>query len=438
MRCCENLLLVGWLLLTSFAALAGDQMQVRHRVDAAAERLVFELSKSADYTYFTLNNPHRLVIDLMQIQERSVFTKQSFRSPMVKRVRYSTPKSAADTRLVVELNPSVEKDVFDLPASGESGFRVVVDLVNPGTVSTVSAKTDIPNRNQNVMVVIDPGHGGVDPGSIGPAGTYEKHITLPISKRLANLLNQESGFEAALTRDRDIYISPNDRPLIAVEKNADLMVSIHADAFTTPQPSGASVWVLSKGRADSELGRLLEQSERASRLMGPAADVIEDRETERYFAETIFNMSMDYSRANSYSLSEKLLGEMRQVTKLHKKTTQSASFAVLTAPETTSILVELGFISNPKEEKNLISPAHQQRVARALFNGIKDYYRRNPPEGTLLARKKSQDVPYMVKSGDSLSRIAQRHGISVSDLKQRNDLDSDRIRIGQQLIIPSS
>jgi N-acetylmuramoyl-L-alanine amidase len=308
-------------------------------------------------------------------------------------------------------------------------------------VSPVSSNPAVnataPIRDKDIIIVIDAGHGGVDPGSIGPSGTYEKNITLSISKMLAKRINAQAGFRAVLTRESDYYISPNERPRIAVRENADLMVSIHADAFTTPQPRGGSVWVLSKGRADSELGRLLEQTERSSELLGPAADVIEDRDTERYFAETILNMSMDLFRAHSYELSNEMIKDMKGVTKMHKKTPQSASLAVLTAPETPSVLVEVGFISNPEEEKNLNWAKHRERLAEALFVSIKRYFRKTPPDGTLWAQQKyAEPIKHTVSRGESLSILAQRYGVSVRELKAQNNLKSDLVRIGQVLAIP--
>ena len=241
-----------------------------------------------------------------------------------------------------------------------------------------------------------------------------------------------------MTRTGDYYISPNDRPDFATRENADLLVSIHADAFTTPQPRGGSVWVLSKGRADSELGRLLERTERTSELLGSAADVIGDRDTERYFAETIFNMSMDLSRASSYDISNKVIKEMKKVTKMHKKIPQSASLAVLTAPETPSILVEVGFISNPQEEKNLNWQAYRQQLADSLFKSIKLFFRNAPPEGTLWAQERdNQPRTHKVRSGESLSVIAKRYSVDLGKLREANNIRGDLVRIGQVLAIPS-
>jgi N-acetylmuramoyl-L-alanine amidase len=256
---------------------------------------------------------------------------------------------------------------------------------------------------------------------------------------LEKRINEEPGLRAVMTRHGDYYISPNDRPDFATKENADLLVSIHADAFTTPQPRGGSVWVLSKGRADSELGRLLERTERNSELLGSAADVIGDRDTERYFAETIFNMSMDLSRASSYDISNKVIKEMRKVTRMHKKVPQSASLAVLTAPETPSILVEVGFISNPQEEKNLNWRAYRQQLADSLFKSIQLFFRNAPPEGTLWAQERdSQPRKHRVKSGESLSLLAQRYNVDLHSLREVNNIKGDLVRIGQTLTIPEN
>lgn len=403
-------------------------------------RLVLEFNKEPSFTYFSLNNPNRLVIDLVDVANDFSFDNLAFGASAVKKVRHSTPKSKNDTRLVIEMSKKLNATLYTLPASSSAGHRLVVELVdpNPQTVNTI-VNSAAPNRDKDIIVVVDAGHGGVDPGSIGPAGTYEKRITLSIAKMLESRINNEPGMRAVMTRSGDYYISPNDRPRVAAKANADLLISIHADAFSTPQPRGGSVWVLSKGRADSELGRLLEQTERSSELLGAAADVIEDRDTERYFAETILNMSMDLFRASSYELSNGMIGEMKQVTKMHKKAPQSASFAVLTAPETPSILVEVGFISNPQEEKNLNWKAHRERLAEAMFTSIKAFFKKTPPDGTLWAQWK-QNAPqqHRVASGESLSLLAQRYGVTVTRLKSENNLSSDLVRIGQVLTIPSS
>lgn len=417
-------------------------------------RIVIELDAETKFTYFTLASPNRIVVDLMDVRQDFDFGSVNFSSSKVTKLRYSSPKSPNDSRIVIETNKKLTPRPFSLApfdnGSSSAGHRIVIEMHDPSPaddpdviVPTVKPKApgtvnvNIPKRDKDIIIVVDAGHGGVDPGSIGPAGTYEKNITLSISKMLANRINAEPGLRAVLTRESDYYISPNDRPKIAVREKADLMVSIHADAFTTAQPRGGSVWVLSKGRADSELGRLLEQTERSSELLGPAAGVIEDRDTERYFAETILNMSMDLFRALSYELSHEIIKDMQSVTKMHKKAPQSASLAVLTAPETPSILVEVGFISNPQEEKNLNWAKHRQRLADSLFSSIKRYFKKTPPDGTTWALKKNEEpIKHTIARGESLSVIAQRYGVTVRQLKEYNRLRSDVVYIGQVLNIP--
>lgn len=410
-------------------------------------RVVIELDKAPKFTYFTLNTPNRLVIDLANLSNDFDLSELKIAGNKVKRLRHSTPKTKNDTRLVIETHKKLNPRLFTLEPSvsgaSQESFRLVIELIDPDPAPTSivqgsgqSINSEGPIRDSNIIVVIDAGHGGVDPGSIGPTGTYEKNVTLSIAKMLAKRINAEAGMRAVLTREGDYYISPNERPKIAVRENADLMISIHADAFTTPQPRGGSVWVLSKGRADSELGRLLEQTERSSELLGPAADVIDDRDTERYFAETILNMSMDLFRAHSYELSNEVIKDMKGITKMHKKIPQSASLAVLTAPETPSILVEVGFISNPQEEKNLMWAKHRERLAESLFTSVTRYFKKTPPDGTLWAKwKNAEPIEHKVTSGESLSIIAQRYGVSVKEIKAQNNLSSDLVKIGQKLKI---
>ena len=240
-----------------------------------------------------------------------------------------------------------------------------------------------------------------------------------------------------MTRTGDYYISPNKRPEIARQNKADLFISIHADAFTTPQPSGASVWVLSMGRANSELGRWMEQTERHSELLGGAAEVIQDTASERYLAQALLDMSMDHSMATSYDLSKGVIKELKKVTKLHKRSPQAASLAVLTSPDIPSILVETGFISNPREEKNLNWAKFRQQLADRIFLAVKNYFKNSPPDGTLWASVRTEKRTHRVQSGESLSLLAQRYNVRVSQIKEANNLRGDVVRIGQVLTIPS-
>ncbi|NDV92952.1 AMIN domain-containing protein [Alteromonas sp. 345S023] len=439
--------------------IAGIAVAAQNKIDGVrispssnTTRLVFDMHSEPEFTYFTLEGPHRLVIDLPNTSNKTDLSTTAINGSLVRKVRYSTPKNKHSARVVVELNRVAKPSLFSMAPAAPHGHRLVVDLEDsqPASVSTptVSASANASNRvvmdgststrDRDIIVAIDAGHGGHDPGSIGPAGTYEKNITLSIAKKLEAMVNAERGMRAIMTRSGDYYISPNKRPEVARQKKADLLISIHADAFSQPQPRGGSVWVLSMRRADSELGRWLEKSERHSELLGGAAEVISDKSSERYLTETILGLSMDHSMATSHDLGNKVVEELRQVTSLHKRRPQAASFAVLTAPDIPSILVEVGFISNPQEEKNLNWSKYRERLAHAMFNATKRYFKQVPPDGTLWAAEKMNNRTHKVKSGESLSLLAQRYNIKVSALKAANNLNSDVVRIGQVLSIPST
>lgn len=401
-------------------------------------RVVFDLQEEPEYTYFTLANPHRLVIDLANTSKKVDFSKFKNDSDLIKKVRLSKPKNDRSTRVVIDLTKQVDLEIFALPPTAPYNNRLVIDIKEKNAApQQVVINSQQASRDRDIIVVLDAGHGGEDPGSIGRAGTYEKNVTLSITKKLAKMINDEPGMRAVMTRSGDYYISPNRRPEIARQNKADLFVSIHADAFTTPQPSGASVWVLSISRANTELGRWMERTEKHSELLGGAAEVIQDTANERYLAQTLLDMSMDHSMATSYDLSKGVIREMKQVTKMHKKVPQAASLAVLTSPDIPSILVETGFISNPKEEKNLNWGKFRTRLAKSVFNAVKRHFKTAPPDGTLWAALRTENRTHRVRSGESLSLLAQRYNVRVSQIKEANNMNSDMVRIGQVLTIPS-
>ena len=404
-------------------------------------RVVLDLSSAPEYTYFYLQNPDRLVVDLASTSGKHKLSQSDIEGDLVTKVRYSTPKDSQSARLVIELARKATPTVFPVEPDGPYGHRLVVDLLdsNPSAAApspSVVLNTENNSRDRDIIVAIDAGHGGKDPGSIGRAGTYEKHITLSVAKYLEKLVNDEPGMRAVMTRTDDYSVSLNRRPEIARKSKADLLISIHADAFTQPEPRGGSVWVLSMRRADTELGRWLEKTEQHSELLGGAAEVISDNASERYLAETILGLSMDHSMSASYDLSQKVISEMRGVTRMHKSLPQAASLAVLTAPDIPSILVETGFISNPQEEKNLNWAVYRQRLANSMFEAVKTYFRQVPPDGTLWASQKAENRTHKVRSGESLSLLAQRYNVKISSIKAANNLHGDTVQIGQVLTIP--
>lgn len=401
-------------------------------------RLVFDLEDTPKYTYFTLDNPQRLVIDIEDTPKNFDFSKVPNDSKLIKKVRYSTAKKPQSVRVVIELSKQLEKNIFALPPTAPYGDRLVIDLNDPAAVAPQIVLNSKSTTDRDIIIVIDAGHGGEDPGSIGRAGSYEKNVTLGIAKRLESLVAKEKGMTPIMTRTGDYYISPNNRPQIARKHKADMFVSIHADAFTTPQPSGASVWVLSMKRANTELGRWMESTERHSELLGGAAEIIQDTANERYLAQAFLDMSMDYSLTTSYDVSRDMIKHLGKVTKLHKKNPQAASLAVLTSPDIPSILVETGFISNPREEKNLNWSQYRQKLAQSIFDGLKQHFKDSPPDGSLWAKWKQEKRTHRVRSGESLSLLAQRYNVQISTLKKANNLRTDVVRIGQVLTIPST
>ncbi|MBD1390023.1 N-acetylmuramoyl-L-alanine amidase [Neiella sp. HB171785] len=432
-----NLLVGIVILLTcSAAAYANDLNGVRVWPSPDSTRVVLDLSEQPSYKYFSLTNPHRLVVDLKQTANQVDLSKIKLDSKLVKKIRTSKPPEKGTLRLVLELSRPVKPVLFPLSPTKPYGDRLVIDAFDTREPAKAINASEKVSQDRDVIIAIDAGHGGEDPGSIGPGKRFEKRITLQIAKRLANYINQQKGMKATMVRTGDYYVNLNRRSEIARKRQADLLISVHADAFTSPQPRGASVWVLSQGRANSEIGRWMEQTEKHSELLGGAAEVIENTSSEKYVARALLDMSMDRSMVESQEVAARIVKEMGKVTKLHKKKPVAASLAVLKSPDIPSILVETGFISNPTEAKLLSTPSHQDKLALAIFRGTRDYFKQYPPHGSYLARNKSRQ--HVVQRGESLSLIASRYNTSVSKLKKENKLKSDVVRIGQVLRIPGS
>ncbi|OCG19875.1 hypothetical protein A9G22_08880 [Gilliamella sp. App2-1] len=230
------------------------------------------------------------------------------------------------------------------------------------------------------MIAVDAGHGGKDSGAIGKNKLYEKTVTLSIAKKLTSLLNKDPNFKGVLTRSSDNFISVSQRSEIARKNKANLLVSIHADAAPNRSATGASIWVLSTKRADTELGRWLEQEEKQSQLLGGAGDALSD-DHNPHLSQAVLDLQFSYSQQVGYKLAKHVLKEMEGIIKLHKSVPEHASLGVLRSPDIPSILVEVGFISNEGEEKLLGSNAHQNKIAKAIYQGIKNYVKQNPKFG---------------------------------------------------------
>jgi|SRR5690554_221283 len=405
-------------------------------------RVVFDVSNETKFTYFTLyeSGPKRIVIDFQNTRNTVDLSTVEADTLLLTKVRPSTPKEEGGYRVVLEVTESVSPKIFPLAPNGPYGHRVVVDL--PGTSLNVVeqesqvVRTAERSENRPVVVVIDAGHGGQDPGSIGPAGTYEKIVTLAVAKRLAEKINADPNMQAVLTRQSDYSMSLGQRASAIRKARGDFFISIHADAFTSPQPRGASVWVLSRRRSETEYGRALENKERLSEELYELEPTLHENGNDPNLVRALLDMRRDDSMQDGSLAADILLAELGRVTTLHRPKPQGASFAVLSNIGTPSVLVELGFISNPQKERLLKSSSHQEKLANALYLGLRTHFIRHPIDGTALANLKEQR--HVVKRGESLSRLAERYNTSVDAIVRLNNLNNTRIRIGQELQIPTT
>ena len=290
-------------------------------------------------------------------------------------------------------------------------------------------------ENRDVVIAIDAGHGGEDPGAIGPRKIKEKNVVLQISRRVKKILDGTKGIKAVLIRDGDYYLAHRKRTDLARQARADLFVSIHADAFKQANVHGASVYTLSDRGATSETAAWLAQRENRSDLLGGVGDVsLTDKDP--ILAHVLLDLSMDANRSQSIDAGKSVLANLGKVTKLHKQRVEQAAFVVLKSPDMPSILVETGFISNPKEARRLSQAEHQSKVARAIARGITQFMSENPPPNSLLANIQGE-LKYTIVRGDTLSAIALRYGVSSKLLRSRNKLSGDKIRVGQTIVIPT-
>jgi N-acetylmuramoyl-L-alanine amidase len=286
-----------------------------------------------------------------------------------------------------------------------------------------------------MIIAIDAGHGGEDPGAMGPGRVQEKDVVLAMAKELSALFQADAGFHPTMIRSGDYYISLKGRRDLARERQADLFVSIHADAFNRKEAHGASVYALSTGGATSTAADYLAQRENAADLVGGVS--LSDKDD--VLAGVLADLSMTSTLDTSLKLGDKVLRNVDFITKLHKNNVEQAGFAVLKSPDIPSILVETGFISNPQESSLLATRSYQQKMAAAIHRGIKEWFQAHPPSGTLLAWQKQQDgQQYVIARGDTLSGIADRFSVPLADLKSYNSINSSKILVGQKLNIPKS
>jgi N-acetylmuramoyl-L-alanine amidase len=365
-----------------------------------------------------------------------------------------------DYRLVLDVDGPVRPQGARLETRGGAAQRLVIELhgapAAPVTLSLAGAAAGAgatPTKNRantelrDLVIAIDAGHGGQDPGAIGPGRIQEKHVTLNIARKLAAEIDRVPGYRARLVRSGDNFIPLRDRVRIAREFRADLFVSIHADAFRNPRISGGSVYTLSDRGASSENARWLAEKENRADLLGGVGDVSLD-DKDDMLAHVLLDLSMTANRSASIEVGQAVLRELAAVGRLHKRRVEQAGFVVLKSPDMPSILVETGFISNPEEARRLNTQAHQDRLVQAIASGVRRYLQTNAPPGTLIAARAAgggataavgtgSSVRYVIARGDTLSGIASRYGVPTQRLRVANGLRSDVIRIGQTLLIPA-
>ncbi len=416
-------------------------------------RVVIDLKSEADFSYFTLSSPSRLVVDLKHTNLATKLPVVVKDSPVLSKIRKSSPPDKNTYRLVFELKKSSTAELFKLSPTpgGQYGHRLVIDLphgaASKGATTskpskpTVSKNINQVKRQKDILIVIDPGHGGEDPGSIGPSRKYEKNATLSISRKLAAQLNAVPGIKTRMTRNADYFVNLNRRVAIARENEAHLFISIHADAFTTPLPRGGSVFVLNTRRANTEISRWIENKEKQSELLGGSGAAFTGNIDDKNVNQTLLDLQFSHSQKEGYKLATTILSEMGKVAKLHNSKPINTSLAVLRSPQIPSVLVETGFISNPTEEKLLFQGSHQDKLARAVTKAVVKYLKANPPEGIILSNatlSTGSVSQHKVSRGESLSVIASKYGTSTQTLMKFNNLKSSSLAIGQVLKIPSS
>lgn len=397
-------------------------------------RLVFDFDQPVDHRLFTLANPDRIVIDIDNARLARPISGLDLKESVLSGVR-SASKDGEGLRIVLDLREKVHPKSFLLRPNQKYGHRLVIDLHKLDTKrrsSPVLSATQQPLTARDIVVAIDAGHGGDDPGAIGPTRTLEKDVVLAIARQLDTGLGRERGITPVMIRTGDYYIGLRKRTKKAHQHKADLFISIHADAFRDSRAKGASVYTLSPGGASSEHARLLAEKENAADLIGGVS--LEDKDD--LLAAVLLDLSQTATIGASIDAGDQILKRLKGVARLHKPQVEQAGFRVLKSPDIPSILVETAFISNPSEERNLRSRRYQEKMAQAITAGVKHYFSTNPPPGTLLAKLRASERKHVVSRGDTLTDIAKHYQVSIATLKSVNGITGSHLRVGVVLQIP--
>jgi N-acetylmuramoyl-L-alanine amidase len=387
---------LGVLSLVASCASAANLQRAELQQIGAVTTLSLQFDSKPQAKVFTLNQPQRAVVDLKGFRSGPGLRLPEGKG-VVSEVRSGPLAGRQGLRLVLELDGKVQapRQRYLAPAAGQ-GHRLLIELTAVGAAPEGapapppnSARSSLPVRaehapaetGRDIIVAVDAGHGGQDPGASGRSGTYEKNVVLAIARLLAARLNEQPGMRAVLTRDGDYFLPLRERIARARRAKADLFVSVHADAVRDREVSGASVYVLSEKGATDEQARWLAETENAADLKGGVS--LDDKgET---LASVLLDLSQSASIAESMRAAERVLGTLRGVSDVRKKQVQQAGFVVLKSPDIPSMLVETAYISNPADEADLLSDAHRDRIAAAIANGVREYFMDHPPDGTRFA-----------------------------------------------------
>jgi N-acetylmuramoyl-L-alanine amidase len=492
--------------LASGAALAGPArvQQMELSAEGRETRLVLRLNEPSAYRMFTLSAPDRVVLDVTTARLATSALPLPTGAGIIRQVRAANrpdgsvrivldlagraepqgimrrASGAAASEIVVALRagspataaPITTAEAFPQPVPAEASLPLPSTLVPPAEpapgalaadTSPPASAPDVPDAarpataplaavdigdraepgpaapvGRDVVIAVDAGHGGKDPGAHGPKGVLEKDVTLRIARRLVEVINAEPGMRAVLTRSRDEFVPLRGRMERARAAKADLFVSIHADAVRNRAVRGASVYVLNEKGATDEAARRLAARENAADLIGGVS--LGDKD--RTLASVLLDLSQNAALSSSIEVADAILGELSRVGTVRKTRVMQAPFMVLKSPDVPSVLVETAYISNPDEERRLDSHAYRSRIAQAVFAGVRDYFYRNPPRGTLVAelsrQRFAQGARHEFKRGESLSGIATRYKTSVRRIREANGLKGDDVPVGRVLRIPAT
>ncbi|ALV90866.1 MULTISPECIES: N-acetylmuramoyl-L-alanine amidase AmiB [Pantoea] len=486
-------ILLAAICLFSASALSATLSDIKVENGDSQATVTLSFNGQPVYGFFPLHNPNRVVLDIRQSGSIKGLPLNFSGENIVQRIRNSQPKDKQSIRLVFELTQAAKtrattqrdgnqyRVVFTIngtqPARRSAAAAPVTTArqsensssqgnpfnANPVTTVSNSNTTVRPGgavtRNDQVIVAIDAGHGGQDPGASGQHGLHEKNVTIAIARKLKALMDQDPMFKPVLTRNGDYFISVMGRSEVARKENANLLVSIHADAAPNHSATGASVWVLSNRRANNEMANWLEQKEKQSELLGGAGDLLANSQADPYLSQAVLDLQFGHSQRVGYDVAVKVLQQLRGVTPLHKRLPEHASLGVLRSPDIPSLLVETGFISNAAEERLLGSSAYQEKIAQSIYKGLRNYFLAHPlqsvpkeenrpldsaPAVSVASNPATGTVQYTgatqrhtVTRGETLSGIAAKYGVSMATLRDLNNLKRDVVWVGQRLKVPA-